>query len=177
VQDLTPYPANARVITDKAVEQTAESIRQFGWQQPLIADRDLVLIAGHTRLEAAKRLGLSEVPVIIAEDLTDAQARAYRIADNRTHDYTTWDYSVLAGELDALDPGEFGKVLDLADWQAMIDGFTSRQDDGDLMSGEDAATLSGGFSVTVVFASQEEADGAGPALMAIPGVLDVRHPR
>ena len=81
--DLTPYDNNPR-DNDGAVEAVANSIREFGFKAPIIVDRDRVIIAGHTRLKAALSLGLREVPVIVADDLTEEQARAYRLADNRT---------------------------------------------------------------------------------------------
>src|SRR5205823_11608904 len=82
-----PYSRNPRKIPAKAIEHCAESIKTFGWQQPLVVDADMVLAAGHTRHQAARSLGLKMVPVVVA-DLTADEARAYRIADNRTHDYS-----------------------------------------------------------------------------------------
>ena len=76
----------------------------------------MVIVAGHTRHQAAKHLGLKEVPVVIADQLTPEQIRAFRIVDNRTHDYTSWDYPQLMSELEGMD-GEFADVLDLADWE------------------------------------------------------------
>jgi ParB-like chromosome segregation protein Spo0J len=81
---LTPYPQNARVLSSKAVAKVAASIKAFGWRQPIVVDAAGVIIAGHTRLLAAQSLGLKAVPVLVADDLTPAQVRAYRLADNRT---------------------------------------------------------------------------------------------
>jgi len=174
--DLTPYPANARRITAKAVDLTAESLRLFGWQQPMVADPGRVLIVGHVRHRAALKLGAEYGPAIIAEGLTAAQVKAYRIADNRTHDYTTCDYGQLAAELDGL-PDDFARVLDLADWEAIVAGFEDARADGLLPNTTErtSALLGGGFALSVVFANREAADVAAPAIMAIPGVLNVRH--
>jgi ParB/Sulfiredoxin domain len=174
VASIRPYPANPRKVPAKAIEQVAESIREFGWQQPLIVDADMVIVAGHTRYEAAKHLGLAEVPVIVAGQLTPAQTRAFRIADNRTHDYTSWDYPQLIAELNGLDE-DFAAVLDLADWQTIITGFEASQG-ADMLPLTDAerSLTSLEHTVTVVFASREAANQAGPDILKLPGVLDVR---
>lgn len=178
ITDVRPYPANPRKIPPKAVEQCAESIRQFGWQQPLVADKDMVLIAGHTRLQAARSLGLTRVPVVVAEGLTPDQVKAFRIADNRTHDYSSWDFTALIDELQGLDD-EFAKVLDLADWKDIIDQFEERQreDDAGLDFDDDVdAMLRDKFKMTVIFESEEACDKAGPQILGIPGVVNIRYP-
>lgn len=100
--DLTPYFFNPR-NNDSAVDMVAESIAVFGFKNPIIVDKDRVIIAGHTRLKAAEKLGLSEVPVIVADDLTDDQARAFRLVDNRTAEVAEWDFEKLAEELQGVD--------------------------------------------------------------------------
>jgi ParB-like chromosome segregation protein Spo0J len=97
-----PYARNARIIPDSAVGKVAASIKEFGFKQPIVVDGEGVIIAGHTRLLAAERLGLSQVPVIVATDLTDAQVKAYRLADNRTGQEATWDMELLGIELEDL---------------------------------------------------------------------------
>lgn len=101
VSELTPYEKNPR-LNDKAVEACAESIRQYGFKVPIIVDRNGVIVTGHTRLKAAKTLKLKEVPVIVADDLTDEQIRAYRIADNKVSDFSIWDNKLLLEELEAI---------------------------------------------------------------------------
>jgi len=96
-----PYPQNPRKISDLAIAKVAASIREFGFRQPIVVDGEGVVIAGHTRLAAASSLGLAEVPVHVA-DLTPAQARAYRLADNRTGDEAEWDTELLRVEMAAL---------------------------------------------------------------------------
>lgn len=174
---IRPYPANARLITAKAVEQTAASLREFGWQQPLVIDRERVLVVGHVRHRAALSLGAAEGPAVYADHLSAKQVRAYRIADNRTHDYTAWDYGVLAAELSGLD--DFAGVLDLADWGAIVAGLPAADAEGGGLFGDDGAPaiLGSQAALTVVFDSQEAADRAGPALLALPGVVNVRHAR
>lgn len=114
ITTIKPAPDNPRKIPEKAIEQVAKSIQQFGWQQPLVIDTNRVIIAGHTRYLAAKKLGLKTVPCIKATHLTPEQAHAYRIADNRSHDYTTWDYPELIQQINELD--DFNDVLDITDW-------------------------------------------------------------
>ena len=177
LRDIKPYKGNPRKIPRKAVEQVAESIRVFGWQQPIVVDAAGVIILGHTRLAAAKLLGESHAPVIAETRLTDAQVRALRIADNRTHDYTTWDYGQLASELDDL-PDDFARVLDLADWEGIVDEFERAKAAKDLPVTQDQeALLTREHLVTLVFATQAEADKAGPDLLEVPGVIHVRYPK
>ncbi len=101
-----PYARNARKLSGQAVDKVAASLKEFGWQQPLVVDADGVLIVGHTRLMAAKKLGMAEVPVLVAHWLTPAQVKAYRLMDNRSHQETDWDMELLGpefGDLKALD--------------------------------------------------------------------------
>lgn len=98
---ISPYPGNPR-CNDAAVAPVASSIQAFGWRQPIVIDESGVIIAGHTRYWAARLLELTEVPVHIATDLTPEQVRAYRLADNKTGEYATWDNDKLHQELAAL---------------------------------------------------------------------------
>jgi len=99
-QSIRPYENNPRV-NEAAVEKVAQSLRQFGWRQPIVVDADRVIIVGHTRWAAAIREGYVAVPVVVAE-LSDEAARAYRIADNRSAEFAEWDWQKLARELQAL---------------------------------------------------------------------------
>ncbi|UCC30997.1 MAG: ParB N-terminal domain-containing protein [Phycisphaerales bacterium] len=96
--EIKPYEKNPR-INDAAVEAVARSIREFGFRQPVVVDAHGVIVCGHTRLKAAAKLGLERVPVHVARELTPEQARAYRIADNKTGDLATWDLELLPTEL------------------------------------------------------------------------------
>lgn len=96
--DLIPYENNPR-INDYAVKKVLESIKEYGFTNPILADKDLVIIAGHTRREAAILAGLEKVPYIIKDDLTPEQVKAYRIADNKLAELSTWDEEALKAEL------------------------------------------------------------------------------
>ena len=85
-----------------AVEKVAASIREFGWRQPIVVDESMVIIAGDTRFQAAQLLGLATVPVHIARGMSPEQVRAYRLADNKTGEFASWDDARLADELAAL---------------------------------------------------------------------------
>ena len=112
ISDLKPYEKNPRK-NDEAVKYVAESIKQFGFKVPIVIDKDHVIVAGHTRWKAAKKLGISEVPCIVADDLTDEQIKAFRLADNKVAEESEWDFDLLAEELDDLfdfDMSAFGFV-------------------------------------------------------------------
>lgn len=102
IEDINPYEKNPRK-NDDAVKDVAESIKQFGFKNPIIVDKDGIIIAGHTRLKAAKKLGMTEVPVILADDLTEEQAKAFRVADNKVAEGSLWDIDFLKDELADLD--------------------------------------------------------------------------
>ena len=101
VNELVPYENNPR-HNDDAVEYVANSIEQFGFKVPIIIDKDNVIVAGHTRLKAAKKLGMEYVPCILADDLSEEQVRAFRLADNKVGEFSTWDNDLLQIELDDL---------------------------------------------------------------------------
>lgn len=110
IGEIFPYENNPR-NNESAVDAVAESIKQFGFKQPIVVDKDNVIIVGHTRWEAAQRLGLESVPVLVAEDLTEQQAKAYRLADNKTNELSGWDFLALDEELDGIldfDMTDFG---------------------------------------------------------------------
>lgn len=121
IDDVKPYPNNPR-NNDDAVEYVANSIREFGWQQPIVVDTDGTIIAGHTRLKAAKRLGMETVPVVVADNLTPAQVNAYRLADNKVAEAATWDMEALSVELEGLEV-DFDMTMFDFDAGISIDGF------------------------------------------------------
>lgn len=102
VADLIPYENNAR-INDNAVEAVANSIKEFGIKNPIIIDKENVIVCGHTRIKACEKLGIEKVPCVIADDLTDEQIKAFRIADNRTAQIAEWDLEKLQAELENID--------------------------------------------------------------------------
>lgn len=121
--DLIPYERNPRK-NEQAVAQVANSIREFGFKVPIVVDKNNVIVAGHTRYKAAQQLQLEKVPVIIADDLTDNQVKAFRLADNKTGELADWDFEMLEQELQGildLDMSDFGfELLDLGDDDAEI---------------------------------------------------------
>jgi len=139
-----PYLRNARKIPEKAIAKVAKSLEEFGWKQPLVVDAEGVIVVGHTRLLAAKRLGWNEVPVVVASDLTPAQVKAYRLMDNRSHDETDWDLDILNLELNDLSL----ESIDLA-----LTGFELPEIERALLNGlddaaaEDRATLADRFGI------------------------------
>lgn len=114
--ELIPYINNPRV-NDNAVDAVASSIKNFGFKVPIVVDKDNEIIAGHTRLKAAKKIGLEEVPCIVADDLTEAQVKAFRIADNRTSEFAQWDYELLEIELEELENLDFEIDQELFDFE------------------------------------------------------------
>lgn len=98
VKDLVPYDKNPR-RNDEAAVKVAESIKQFGFKIPLVVDRNNVVVCGHTRLKAAKKLKLKTVPCIRADDLSEDQIKAFRLVDNRTAEIAEWDFALLEEEL------------------------------------------------------------------------------
>jgi ParB-like chromosome segregation protein Spo0J len=111
IDALRPYERNARRHSPEQIAQIAASISEWGWTIPILIDESDTIIAGHGRIEAAKLLGISTVPVIVARGWTDAQRRAYAIADNRLTENSEWDREMLALELGALQ--EVGFTLTL----------------------------------------------------------------
>ena len=106
IDQIKPYPGNPR-INDDAVDAVAASLKEFGFRQPIVVDAEGVIIVGHTRFKAAQKLGLAKVPVHVATDLTPAQVKAYRIADNQTAEIAEWNYDLLPIELSALQELDF----------------------------------------------------------------------
>ena len=107
VEKLIPYARNARTHSDEQVAQIAASIAEFGWTNPILAGADGIVIAGHARLLAARKLGMTEVPVIVLDHLTESQRRALVLADNRLALNAGWDEEMLRVELVALDEEGF----------------------------------------------------------------------
>lgn len=148
IKEIKPYEHNPR-NNDSAVDAVAASIREFGWQQPIVVDRNGVIIAGHTRYKAAKKLGLKEVPVVVAKKLTDDQVKAYRLADNKTGELAGWDFSALEEELSEfteIDMEQFGFSQD----ESVFD-LLENDENGDTMSLKNDDLVSDYFDVTFTF--------------------------
>ena len=117
LRKLIPYENNPRK-NEKAVDAVVNSIKQFGFKNPIIVDENMVIISGHTRRLAALKLSMQKVPVIIAKDLTEEQVRAFRLADNRVASFSTWDENKLKeeiAEINEIDLSDFGFKKDKLD--------------------------------------------------------------
>ena len=99
IADIIPYAANAKKHDKRQINNVAESIKQYGFVQPIVIDRDGVIVIGHCRALAAKKLGMQEVPCVCVDDLTPEQIRAFRLADNKTAELAGWDFTKLEEEL------------------------------------------------------------------------------
>ena len=125
IDHLIPYERNPRK-NDQAVDAVAASIKEFGFKVPIVIDSNNVIVAGHTRFKAAKALGMDAVPCIIADDLTDEQVRAFRLADNKTSELAEWDLDLLSIELEdisTIDMGSFGFEDATDDKEAVEDDY------------------------------------------------------
>lgn len=115
MDQLKPYEKNPRK-NDMSVDYVAESIAQFGFKVPILIDKNNIIIAGHTRYKAAKKLGFKTVPCIVADDLTEEQVKAFRLVDNKVSENSEWDLDLLELELDSIfdiDMEGFGFNVDL----------------------------------------------------------------
>lgn len=102
ISKIKPYKNNPR-DNSEAIGEVAKSIKAYGFQQPIVVDKDGTIIVGHTRYEAAKSLGLKTIPVVWASNLNKQQVKGYRLADNKTNDYSVWDNKKLLKELQDID--------------------------------------------------------------------------
>lgn len=139
-EELKPYPGNARMHDEKQIAALEASMREFGFTSVILTNEDGMVLAGHGRLEAAKRLGLPTVPTRVIAGLTKAQQRAYVLADNKTSLMSSWDYDQLRNELDQLVLEEFNIELtgfSTAEFDLMFDGEIHEQDNPDDLQPED----------------------------------------
>ena len=132
VEELIPYINNPR-NNENAVDKVASSIAEFGFKNPIFIDKNNVVVNGHTRLLASKKIGLKEVPCIVIDDLTDTQIKAFRIADNKTSEYAEWDEELLKIELEQLEDMNFNLEytgFDMDDIEQMLNlGFDYSEDE------------------------------------------------
>lgn len=130
IDELVPYENNAR-INDKAVDVVANSIKEFGFKNPCIIDKNNIIVAGHTRVLACKKLGIDKVPCIVADDLTEEQIKAFRIADNSSAQIAEWDMDKLMKELETIDYDmeQFGLAEQLAEIEKTIEQEKQTEED------------------------------------------------
>jgi len=180
VDDILPYGDNPKRHPDEQIEKIASSIQRFGWDQPIVVDAGQTIIKGHARYQAAKRLGLEQVPVITQTGLSEAEVRAARIADNRVAE-SGWDDDLLSTELDFIDDcgldlavsgmgdNEIDDLIERSDDRHFLDDVvngerTSAEGNADTGSINAATYVELSFSVTPdereeVNAALEQADG------------------
>src|ERR1035437_3352802 len=111
LDQISPYEKNARKIPQRAIDKVAASLEEYGWQQPIVVDKNGVIVVGHVRRLGALQLGWTEAPVHVADNLTPAQIRAYRLMDNRSHQEADWDLDLLAPEIAELGALSFDLSL------------------------------------------------------------------
>ena len=128
--ELKPYENNPRK-NDYAVNQVAKSIEKFGFKIPIVIDKDNIIICGHTRFKAAQILELEKIPCIVAEDLTEEQIKAFRLVDNKTAEFSNWDFDKLNTELLSLELSN----IDIKDFQFEIKDFSASK--GKINEGEE----------------------------------------
>ena len=130
IDELKEYDNNPR-YNDNAINAVAESIKQFGFKVPIIIDKNGIIVAGHTRRKAAKKLGLDVVPCIVADDLTEEQVKAFRLADNKVSEFATWDFEKLEQELyelSEMDMSAFGFEIDVEEFdESDLDDDTKKE--------------------------------------------------
>lgn len=120
IDDIKPYENNPR-INDKSIEEVKKSIKHYGFNQPIGVDKDMIIVVGHTRYEASKRLGLKEVPVVILDHLNGNGAKGYRLADNKAGENSIWDNKKLLEELKGLDDSVYTGFVESDIFEDILD--------------------------------------------------------
>lgn len=141
IQEIKPYENNPR-DNDKAVEGVAKSLQEFGWQQPIVVDKDNVIIVGHTRYKAATKLGYKEVPVTVADNLSPEKVKAYRLADNKTGENAIWDNKKLLKELESLSDKAYTGFKESSIFEDVLD----ESDNSPVVENDKGVTYSMKFS-------------------------------
>ena len=159
VEDLIPYINNPR-HNENAVDKVASSIKEFGFKVPIVVDKDKVVVTGHTRLLASKKLGLEQVPCVVADDLSKAQIKAFRLADNKVSEFSTWDMELLKVELEELEELNF-EVSDLGfEFMSMdqldIPTFDDFDDEDEEEEEEEETSSEGIIQYNIIFNNKEE---------------------
>ena len=144
LSELKEYENNPRLINDEAVDRVAASIKEFGFKVPIIVDENNVIVAGHTRKLAAQSIGMDEIPVIIADDLTEEQIKAFRLADNKVAEFSEWDFDLLSDEINGLD-------IDMDDF-----GFDEIEEKDNVEEEEDTSSVDLDENVVIVVEADTE---------------------
>ena len=127
ISNLIPYENNPR-LNAEAVGKVAASIKEFGFKVPLVIDANNVIVCGHTRYKAAKELGLASVPCVVADDLTEEQIKAYRLADNKVAEFAKWDFEALEFELNMEYPNDYRHNRHAALKEAVLNELKERKE-------------------------------------------------
>lgn len=159
VEKLIPYVNNAKKHSDGQITRIAASIREFGFLSPVVIDNDYNVIAGHGRIMAAKKLGMTDVPCVFADGLTDAQRKAYILADNRLSEFAEWDMELVTSELEALQELDFD--IDLTGFELPDEGG-----DGDGGSAETSFNYEEQYGVIVMCKNESEQESVYNELTA-----------
>ena len=139
IDSITPYDNNPRRIPQDAIDAVARSIELFGWQQPIVVDRENVIVVGHTRRLAALQLGMTSVPVMVT-DLSEEKVQEYRLVDNRTGEYSTWDHNALVMELREFETDLLEAFFPEIDLEIQAVSGASGPTDAELKWAEEKAT-------------------------------------
>ena len=158
IADIIPYAANAKKHDKRQINNVAESIKQYGFVQPIVIDRDGVIVIGHCRALAAKKLGMKEVPCACVDDLTTEQVNALRIVDNKSNE-SDWDYDLLADELAELDLSDFDFDFGIEDDEEDFEENDLERDD----------EKDGGVLIQITFRNLQEYKNAENAIKDIIG--------
>ena len=158
LSELTPYAGNAKKHDSTQIANVAESIKQFGFVQPIVIDRDGVIVIGHCRALAAKKLGMKEVPCVCVDDLTPEQVNALRIVDNKSNE-SDWDFDILPDELAELDLSDFDFDFGIEDDEEDFDENDLERDD----------EKDGGVLIQITFRNLQEYKNAENAIKDIIG--------
>ena len=151
INDLQMYETNPRKNSD-AVQYVVNSIQQFGFKNPIIIDANNTIVCGHTRYKAARRLKMAQVPCIMADDLSEDQIRAFRLADNKVAEMATWDYDRLEQEFALIDPMEF----DIADFGFFPDYDKDEDEEEDEMEEGSITDSAPSYSLVIDCESKAE---------------------
>jgi hypothetical protein len=160
-QELTPYERNSRTHTPEQIRQIEASIREHGFVNPVLIGDDGVIIAGHGRVTAARNLGMDKVPCVRLAHLTEAQRRAYIIADNRLAELAGWDKAILAGELE---------ILQEMDYDLELIGYSD--DEIDMLLGDDLEVMESAGSMSSSNYGDVRSERIPVNIMGIGGLLD-----
>ena len=158
IKDLIPYDRNTKKHDKTQINNVAESIKQYGFVQPIVIDKDNVVVIGHCRLLAAKQLKMKEVPCVCVEDLTDEQVNALRIVDNKSNE-SSWDLDILPDELAELDLSDFDFDFGIEDDEEDFDENDLERDD----------EKDGGVLIQITFRNLQEYKNAENAIKDIIG--------